>query len=220
MGGGEAQSCRGASWLVFVASSQGKLRENLPRIGQCRVEIEAVCDSLQAELNRIKAQLMEKVEELERYFGYLIEEAVNETSRNACNGAYSPTTYLAYQVWTHACQKSSEPLCVFTYKSRPNVEFLQECMGISFENSIPGLESLKWVNPTEIARVEAPLKETEEGLKQEIAILRDKLETLQLENHAKDEEIEDFKRKLSETEKLFAEEKDKTRQITEKEGNL
>lgn len=128
-------------WLVCLSNSQEKLLENLPLIDQCRREIEAKCGHFQDELGETKAEILQTLDQLQGNLTESIQAAIHETSANAYLGQYQPSTYLATLVWTHSSANSAEPISLFTYQVKPEV---QHFLGISFSTPVPEISHLNY----------------------------------------------------------------------------
>lgn len=128
------------AWLLCLANSQAKLSENMQLMDQCREDVEAVFGHIQAEMDRVKVQVVQTLEEMKSALGYHIAQAINETSVCAYLGSYQPSSYLASMIWTHSCQQSSEPIYAFAYQLEPNVKAIEECLGLSFRTFVPDLQ--------------------------------------------------------------------------------
>ena len=188
-------------WLVSVANSQEKLKENLPRIDQCREEIEALYAYIRGEIEKTRLQFLHTLEDLKTALSAKIEEAIVETSTNAYLGSYQPSSTLATLIWTHSCENSSEPLPVFSYQIKTEVEALQDCLGVSLRIDVPELQHFGRESGDLAAEREQLKKLTEERV-----LFEEHLKVLEVGNREKVDEIEILKKRLEETEKHYAQE--------------
>ena len=136
-------------WLIRLKNSQEKLRENLKALDQCRADIEAQALNIQRELVEMTTQALQTLELLKQVLGSEIEQAVLETTANACRRDYQPQTYLAGLIWTDSNFPRPDPLQVFGYTLQTGVT-VKDCLGVSFRTSVPHLERLNWLTDAEI----------------------------------------------------------------------
>lgn len=108
-------------WLMRLKNSQEKLIENMKLFDQCKSDIEAFSQNMHRELMELTTQTLATLDALREKIALEIEQAVQETSENACNSGYQPGTYMAGLVWNHSCYQSSDPIRVFAYNLQTEV---------------------------------------------------------------------------------------------------
>lgn len=140
-------------WLFSLNHSQERLRDNMKAMDQCRADLEACFLKMRRELNELRTQVLQKLEEMKEALGIMIEQAVEETSTHAYLSDYEPTTYLANLVWTQCCEQRPDPIPVFTYQIHPDMR-VEECLEIAFRTSVPDLEGFNYTSQSYFTRRE------------------------------------------------------------------
>ena len=141
-------------WLVCLANSYEKLRENALLIEKCRADIEARFAWIYDELEQMKGKLGRVLDEMKGILQGKIEEAITETSENAYLGDYQPISYLADLIWTHSCRNSSEPIPAFTYQVQSDVGIIEKLMKFSIQTAVPELLHLNFISESPILQAE------------------------------------------------------------------
>ena len=96
-----------------MQNSQEILRKNEEIAKSCRSQVEAAFNDLLQSVNRHKAQMMQFMDETLEKMHEEIDGSIKETVEKAYFPEYKMQKSLAYILWTHSLEDSSEPIVLF-----------------------------------------------------------------------------------------------------------
>ena len=147
-----------------MKNSHDKLKANIPEFERIKNDLKAVFQNTHLELDKLKDKFLQKVEILEATVASHVEAVLAETTANAYRSDYQPTSHLAYRVWEHCTNQSSDPIPIFEWRLQSDLQTLEHCVGFSVYTPFPELTGFN--SPQEVGLM-SKLTELETRVQQE-----------------------------------------------------